>query len=266
MHGIGVEEGTTLTLLYAGSVTVCAPVLLKQGAWWMGRPRVALWCWWGAFLSGVVATLAALLLAVMLLQRHRIDRSHDVVSSIGFEAASWLIVLTLVGVLALTAGRAELVVFRGRDRRRDLTTLAATRALWTEKRERFELVVLDTEIDVACSLPGRRPRVLVSRGLLMTLSDLELEAVLCHEEAHLVGRHNELARLAEISAACFPWLPASRDLRRLTALLIELAADDHARRCIGTEITASSLTKMARDGGQPTLELRAERAARSLQA
>ena len=230
----------------------------------MGRPRVALWCWWGAFLSGVVATVAALLLAVMLLQRHRTDRSHDVASSVGFEVATWLIVLLLVGALALTAGRAELVIFRGRDRLRDLGTLAATRALWTETRERFELVVLDTDVDVACSLAGRRPRVLVSQGLLMTLSDAELEAVLCHEEAHLVGRHNELARLAEIGAACFPWLPASRDLRRLTALLVELAADDHARRCVGTEVTASALTKMSRDGRQPTLELRAARAARSL--
>ncbi len=264
MHGIGVEEGTTLTLLYAGSVTVCAPILLKQGAWWMGRPRLALWCWWGAFLSGVVATVAALLLGVMLLQRHRIDRSHDVASSIGFEVASWVVVLLIVGVLALTAGRAELVIFRGRDRRRDLAVLAATRALWSEERDRFELVVLDTDLDVACSLPGRRPRVLVSQGLLLELSDVELEAVLCHEEAHLIGRHNELARLAEIGAACFPWLPASRDLRRLTALLVELAADDHARRCIGAEVTASALTKMSRDGAQPTLELRAERAARGL--
>ncbi len=262
MHGIGVEEGTTLTLLYAGSVTVCAPVLLKQGAWWMARPRLALWCWWGAFLSGVVATVAAALLGIMLLDRHRLERSHDVASSIGLEAAAWGIVLLIVGALAVTAGRAELVLFAGRDRRRDLATLASTRALWSQQRERFELVVLDTDLDVACSLPGRRPRVLISRGLLATLSDAEVEAVLCHEEAHLVGRHNELARLAEIGAACFPWLPASRDLRRLTSLLVELAADDHARRCVGRDATASALAKMAGGSAQPTLELRAERTAR----
>ena len=175
MHGIGVEEGTTLTLLYAGSVTVCAPVLLKQGAWWMARPRLALWCWWGAFLSGVVATVAAALLGIMLLDRHRLERSHDVASSIGLEAAAWGIVLLIVGALAVTAGRAELVLFAGRDRRRDLATLASTRALWSQQRERFELVVLDTDLDVACSLPGRRPRVLISRGLLATLSDAEVD-------------------------------------------------------------------------------------------
>jgi Zn-dependent protease with chaperone function len=259
VHGIGVEQGATLTLLYAGSVTVCAPVLLKRGDWWMARPRLALASWWGAFLSGVVATAAAVVLAILLLERHRTHPSHDVASSIGFEIATWLLVLLLAGGLALTAGRAELVVLRGRDRRRDLATMASTRGVRTESRDRFDLVVLDTEIDLACSLSGRRPRVLISEGLLARLSVAELEAVLCHEEAHLRGRHHQLARLAEIGAACFPWLPASRDLRQLTALLVELAADDHARRRMGTEVTAAALTKLSAVSARATLELRAER-------
>ncbi|GAA2445688.1 M56 family metallopeptidase [Actinomadura vinacea] len=91
----------------------------------------------------------------------------------------------------------------------------------------------------------RRPRVLVSTGLLAALSDPELAAVLAHERAHVRSRDPLKIVLARALPAWHFYLPVLRDLRRRFALGRELAADRAAIARHGTAALAGSLLKVA---------------------
>lgn len=99
-----------------------------------------------------------------------------------------------------------------------------------------------------------RPRVVVSRRVLQTLSHEELEAALAHERAHRKSLDN-LKRLALIlSPEILPFSRAFARLDRCWARLIEWAADDEAtagdsQRSVSL---AAALVHMARMGAAPT--------------
>ena len=50
--------------------------------------------------------------------------------------------------------------------------------------------VVDHDLPLAYCLPGLRPRVVLSRGVLDLLREDEVRAVLAHEDAHVVQRHD----------------------------------------------------------------------------
>ncbi|MEV0388516.1 M56 family metallopeptidase [Nonomuraea sp. NPDC050643] len=116
----------------------------------------------------------------------------------------------------------------------------------------YDAYVLPTQERVAYCLPGRRGRVVLSQGTLDLLGPQELEAVLQHERAHARGRH-DLVQLPFIALAqAFPWLPAARVAREVVPVLLEMMADDHARRAHGEFLLARTLVRMATprlDGG-----------------
>ncbi len=91
-------------------------------------------------------------------------------------------------------------------------------------------LVLDHPHAAAYCLPGLRPTVVVSAGTLALLRGPELAAVLEHERAHATERHDlVLLPFTALRRA----LPVRRWLARVTeavALLVEMRADDRARR------------------------------------
>jgi len=128
---------------------------------------------------------------------------------------------------------------RARHRHRVLVDLVATRNPLLKGTH-----VVDHDLPVAYCLPGLRPRVVVSRGVLTTLDEDELRAVLDHELAHVVQRHDLVVLPFVALGATFPWLPPVRCAQEQVALLVEVLADDQAVRRHDPRVLARALCKV----------------------
>lgn len=95
-------------------------------------------------------------------------------------------------------------------------------------RGAFDLVIVPTERLVAVSVPGARPQVVLSEGLMRTLTPREVEAVIRHEAAHHGLAHHRYLMLASVLEQTLRRVPL---VRRSTATLrnaLERWADDAA--------------------------------------
>lgn len=126
----------------------------------------------------------------------------------------------VVGVRAWRAGRRSWTAAR-----------AAVIEPWLgrhEDRGEFDLVVLPTAELVAMTVPGDRPQMVLSDGLIDRLADHELEAVLRHEASHRRHRHWRYAVVAAaVDAGLRPFRPARRS-RAALEFAVEAWADDDA--------------------------------------
>ena len=151
-------------------------------------------------------------------------------------AACLALVTRLVGVVVTAGVRAA----RLRRRHRMLVDLVARRHPLLR-----ETSVVDHDVPLAYCLPGLHPRVVVSRGVLTVLDEEELRAVLDHELAHLVQRHDLVVLPFVALGATLPWLPVVRRAGREVALLVEMLADDRAARRHDRTVLATALGKVA---------------------
>ncbi len=106
-------------------------------------------------------------------------------------------------------------------------------------------MVLDHPCAAAYCLPGLRPTVVVSAGTLNLLGRAELAAVLSHEHAHAAERHDlVLLPFAALRRALHPtrWLRVAHDA---VTLLVEMRADDRARRQHAGALLAAALRRFA---------------------
>lgn len=252
-----------ITLTVFGFATVVAPSLLPRGRWWAARPRAALAIWHSVFgigcVSGVIAATVALWSAWAMRGEVRGTGPGLLV-----ELMLASIMIPLIAALAFWGARLERVIMAVLDDRRAMGALVESfgRPDQTVEALGCEVVVLPTKAGVACSLSGGQARVFVSDGMLSGLSAAEARAVVLHEHAHVRQRHDLWCLAGDIAEAWAPRLPAARALRRATALLVELAADDYARRYAGQEATASALAVLARKYPDTSYVPRARRAAR----
>lgn len=110
--------------------------------------------------------------------------------------------------------------------------------------------VLAHPTPTAYCLPGLRQRVVLSEGTLAALPPDELAAVLAHERAHLVARHDLVVEFFTVLHRAAPgWLRAPAALREVR-LLVEVLADRAARRATGAVPLARALVTLA-GGSQP---------------
>lgn len=89
--------------------------------------------------------------------------------------------------------------------------LAARRAIGriTLRLPTPEMVVfVDDEAPHAYSVGGRRPRIVISGGLLRAMNMAERRAVLAHENAHIRHRHGDHLTIVRLAAAVNPLLRA----------------------------------------------------------
>lgn len=109
-------------------------------------------------------------------------------------------------------------------------------------------LVVDHPAAAAYCLPGLRSKIVVSVGTLDLLAPAELAAVLAHERAHLRARHDlVLLPFASLSRA-FPRYGVVRQSQRAVALLIEMLADDRARRARPARELATALLRFGSAG------------------
>lgn len=101
----------------------------------------------------------------------------------------------------------------------------------------FDVVIVPTERLIALGVPGSRPQVVLSEGLVRTLTAPEVEAVIRHEAAHHSLGHHRYLMIASVLERTLGRLPLVR--RSTTALrnALEHWADDAAA---GTAREASS--------------------------
>ena len=91
----------------------------------------------------------------------------------------------------------------------------------------------------------RRPRAVVSTGLLGLLTRAEQEAVLRHEVAHIRLGHPRILLLGAVIARAYRWLPPARLAWTRLRRDLEAAADDEAAAATGAAPLLSALAKVA---------------------
>ncbi|MER5337418.1 M56 family metallopeptidase [Micromonospora sp. NPDC002717] len=226
-----------------------APAPLERAVGGVRDPVAVLLAWWGS-LAAVLLTFTA---GVVLLLTPA-DSVEDWAEYLAHHC--WLAVrhgrlpaqdevLGVTGVVAVAALAARGVVVAARQRRshrdsrqahQDLVTLVGE----TLTPEREPVLRVPHRAPLAYSVGGGRGLLVVSAGVL-GLPAAQRAAVLCHERAHLRGRHHLIVALAEVLAAAAPWVPLTRRAPRAMRLLVELSADAAAVRACGAPAVRAAL-------------------------
>jgi Zn-dependent protease with chaperone function len=139
---------------------------------------------------------------------------------------------------------ASTAVLRARQRQRALLSLLAH----GDPKVPGALVV-DHPMAAAYCLPGLRSAIVISAGTLDLLDSAELAAVLAHERAHLRERHDLVLLPFVALLNGFAWFPVVRQAHQAVALLIEMHADDMARRHRPARELATALLRVGAAGG-----------------
>ncbi|GAA3842932.1 M56 family metallopeptidase [Sphaerisporangium flaviroseum] len=154
--------------------------------------------------------------------------------------------LTLLAVLVMVLLTAGAQTLRARRRHRVLLSLIAH-----DDPGVPGVRVVDHPGAAAYCLPGLRSEVVVSAGTLSLLSADELTAVLAHETAHVRERHDLVLLPFTALNWALPWLSVVRNAHSSVALLVEMAADDRARRYCSPRRLATALLRFGTAGAVP---------------
>jgi len=206
------------------------PSLLRSARWPGRDPLVALVCWQAIGLAGGLSIIGALLVHGLAPWGHSLPEAWW--SWVRGEAAGgpvrgdhWVtmtlaavLALELVGVLALSWYRTA----RTRRRHRQLLELVVAPGGAPDTR------LLEHPAPVAFCIPGARPLLVLSSGMVAELDEAELAAVVAHERAHL-REHHHLYLLPFVAwEAALPVLPAAGRAHAAVRELVEMRADDVA--------------------------------------
>lgn len=218
-----------LAVLLAGPV----PARLARATWPARHPVAALVVWQALGLGGGVSLLGTF--AALAWSRLRW------IGVLAFAAT----LLWLVAVLITSSVRVVLA----RRRHRYLLDLLA-------ERERAGVTVLAHPAPAAYSVPGRRSRIVVSRGAFDRLASDELDAVIAHEQAHLRQHHDLVVQPFVAWRRSFPFLRPARDAARAVEQLVECLADDAARCRTSAAALDGALATMGEHGYDVTARRR----------
>lgn len=115
-----------------------------------------------------------------------------------------------------------------------------------------EVLVVPDERPLALAFPARHGGIVVSEGALACLEEPELAAVLAHEQAHLRQRHHLISGLVSSLARSLRWVPLIAAVDAALPHYLEIAADNQARRRVGTAALVSALLRLG-ERSSPTL-------------
>ncbi|NED99505.1 M56 family metallopeptidase [Phytoactinopolyspora halotolerans] len=212
------------------------PAWLARARWPRRVPRAALVLWQAlalaALLSAVGAGLSVATLAVLE------ARPNPVVSVL--YAAALAITLTVLARLLWSAHTLGVGLRARRRRHRELVDI-----LGRPDRRAPGARVLDADPPFAYCVPGLHARLVVSSSALEALSDDEVRAVLEHERAHVRARHDLVLEGFAALRNAFPKVVRSRAALDSAAGLVEMLADDAARRRVGALPLGRALTRLA---------------------
>jgi Zn-dependent protease with chaperone function len=252
---------TALALgLYALAAATAGAAWLNATTWSLRAPRLGILAWQVLCLNVVVgALLAGLALAVRLPHL-----STDLASFIDACAATLKHAYDTPGGDVATASGSALLVglaarlawstARSSLAERGVRRKAVATADLTGRRDVVEgATVLEHDTAYAFCVPGRHARIVLTSAAIAVLDDTQLRAVLAHERAHLRGRHHLALGVSRSLVAAFPWVPAFRLAQAQTAILVELLADDCARRQVSAHALGGALGSLSRTGAPETV-------------
>lgn len=187
----------------------------------------------------------------------RLTLDEDYSAMAGLQVHPWHIFslclgLLLGGHLLLTLARTYARVLSARRRHRQLVDLLSTPA--PRGDHGAETQIIEHDAPMAYCLPGRTNAssvTVLSRGLLNTLSEPELAAVIAHEQTHLKQRHHLLTMAFEAWYRALPWLPTTRYGREAVLELTEMLADEGAMAEHSREDLLRSLALSSSEAGPP---------------
>jgi peptidase M48-like protein len=108
------------------------------------------------------------------------------------------------------------------------------------------LIFVDDDSPHAYATGGRRPRIVVSRGLLRSLTTAERRAVLAHETAHVRHRHDVHLMVLRLAVSLNPFL---RPFLPAGDLAVERWADEETAVAVGDRtLVARTLLRAALAG------------------
>ena len=222
------------------TLSLAVPGVLAGARWPERAPAAAVALWQAITLAAVLSALGVVLAAPEELVRSAgSGRPVATAALFGALAVAAVIVIRLLLSLADVSRRSR----ARRERHRTLVDLLDR----AEQRREIDvdgLRVLDGALPFAYCVPGRSPRLVLSDGALRVLDRAQVDAVLAHEQAHL-RHHHDL--VMESFTALYRAVP--RPLRRRTPLdavhlLLEMVADDAARRRCGPDPLRSALRRL----------------------
>lgn len=228
----------SLALVLTGPV----PALLARASWPVTVPRAALTLWQSVAAAAVLAALGAGLSAATGV----VSAPDPSPWAITAHVLALVLTVIVAGRLAWAGHRYGTAVRARRRRHRamvDLVARADGRAPGA--------VVVDAPARLAYCLPGLRSRVVISDLALDELADDEIRAVIEHERSHLRARHDLLLEAFTVLHTAFPRWVRSRTALTAVAGLVEMLADDAARRRTGDLPLARALVTLA-DSAAPT--------------
>lgn len=238
---------------YAAAFLACylLAMVLRRARWTWRIPGVAIVCWQAI---GLAAGLSAIGVPLSLgLDPYHVPTGtalrrfvRDVVSGelpAGFGVLHLALISIGVGLGAVLFGstvRGLITSLRTQRRHRDLLNLVARNDPTVPGA-----LVLDHPHATAYCLPGVRPKVVVSAGALRLLDRAELAAVLSHERAHATERHDLVLLPFSALRRVLPWARWVQAASDTVALLVEMRADDKARRLHNDQLLAAALLRFA---------------------
>ncbi|MQY04395.1 M56 family metallopeptidase [Actinomadura macrotermitis] len=236
--------------------TVGGAHLLSKARWTWRSPRTGIALWQALGLGWGVSTIGALLGLAMLPYRKGIVQGLPglIADQAGrldpVHLAALLSAISLTAVLVAMLMWAVFRVVRARRRHRALLALVSR-----SDSAAPGTLVLDHPGAAAYCVPGvRSSKVVVSAGTLALLDPAELAAVLAHERAHARERHDLVLLPFASLRQVFPQIRLVGRCLDAVELLIEMAADDRARRHRPPRELATALLRFAaaRPGPAPS--------------
>ncbi len=250
----------TAVLVLAAMTAICvqAAAALAAAAWPRRSPAAAIILWQALGLGWGLAAVGTLLALGTTQPRYGVAGGAvtELTSLVSGRDLRGFSILDAVRLTCITAGLVLLVllvgvllaasaaVLRARQRQRALLSLLAR----GDPKVPGALVV-DFPAAAAYCLPGLRSAIVISAGTLDLLDSAELAAVIAHERAHLRERHDLVLLPFVALAHGFAWSPVVRKAHRAVALLIEMHADDMARRHRPARELATALLRVGAAGG-----------------
>lgn len=239
-----------LALLLAGPI----PAWLAASQWPRRAPRAALVLWQAVAVAAVFSAFSCgLAIASRVLlpgpDGRPTQNVHAQIATLG-----WPMWLFYVSVFALTllvgarltyaACRLAITLRARRARHRMLVDLLTSdRRIPAYAEDNLRLLAAEERF--AYCLPGLRHRLVLSHGAVDSLAPRELEAVICHERAHLRARHDLILEAFTAIYEAFPRFVRSAAALASVRMLVEMLADDHARSVVGAAPVARALVSLA---------------------
>jgi beta-lactamase regulating signal transducer with metallopeptidase domain len=225
----------------AAAIWAAAPRAMRTGE--SMRPRSG-----ARFLLGLrllPVTFAAVVVAGLCVPSYLWLETNESTERVGLACCA----LALLGVLLcadslIRSVRGIFISWRG---------VMRSKSAGFEKRaaESLPITTVNSDAPVLALAGLLRPRVIVSRSILQSLSAKELDAAIEHERAHQRS-HDNWKRLAlAFAPEILPFTQVFAPLNRCWAKLIEWAADDDATQGnFGRSLSlAGALVRVARIGG-----------------